>query len=314
MAYKIIDLGALNGNFSRATAINNCGQVVGVTGNPNYPDSPASPAPFIWAQGVMALLALPVPARYGQALALNNSGQVVGSSYNGTADNAVIWTNGVYAHLPLPGDAPAARGISNCGFAVGEGGAPPAGNTQAYSTQNGLVHLQPIPPTPPNVLPTDRYARAYGINNLGQVVGGSDTGNPVRFPKAYAPPVPGIHAVLWDNGNVTDLGALHPGEGSEAYGINDRGQIVGRSGGNAVLWANAAKTDLGPGSAFDINNNGVVIGDTFLWRPAGRVTLASLLPPASGWTNLVGADINDQGYIVGVGVHNGQNRAFLLIP
>ncbi len=314
MAYKIIDLGARNGNFSRAAAINDCGQIVGATGNSAYPDTPASPAPFLWAQGVMTLLSLPAPARYGQALALNKFQQVVGSIYNGTADKAVIWTNGSYAQLPFPGDGPAARGISDCGFVVGEGGAPPAGNTQAYSTQNGLIHLQPIPPTPPNVLPTDRYARAYAINNVGQVVGGSDTGTPIPFPKAYAPPVPGIHAVLWENGMVTDLGPLHPGEGSEAYGINDRGQVVGRSGNRAILWNNSAKTDLGPGAALGINNAGTIIGDSFLWRPNGRVTLASLLPPSSDWSNLTGADINDRGEVVGTGTHNGQTRAFLLVP
>ena len=197
---------------------------------------------------------------------------------------------------------------------VGEGGAPPAGNTQAYSNQNGLIHLIPIQPTPPYVLPSDRYARAYGKNNFGQVVGGSDTGTPIRFPGVFCSSGTGIHAVLWESGQVIDLGTLNPGEGSEAYGVNDKGQIVGRSGNNAILWYKGTKTNLGPGAAFNINNQGVVIGDCFLWNNRNRTELLSLVPPGSDWTNLVAADINDQWAIAGTGTHHGKTRGFLLSP
>jgi hypothetical protein len=48
MLYKIIDLGAQNGDFSQAFAINNESQVTGWTGNPKYPNLAGSPAPFLW--------------------------------------------------------------------------------------------------------------------------------------------------------------------------------------------------------------------------------------------------------------------------
>jgi len=60
-------------------------------------------------------------------------------------------------------------------------------------------------------------SNAYGINNSGQVVGGSNTSG-----GAY-------HAFLYSgSGPMQDLGTLGGG-GSLAFGINDRGQVVGYS-------------------------------------------------------------------------------------
>ncbi len=42
--------------------------------------------------------------------------------------------------------------------------------------------------------------------------------------------------------------------------------------------------------------------------------LNSLIPAGSGWALSVARDINDAGQIVGEGVINGQQRAFLLTP
>src|SRR3989442_10079197 len=80
-------------------------------------------------------------------------------------------------------------------------------------------------------------SEAYGVNDVGQVVGGTSTVS-----------VAG-HAFLWQDGAMTDLGTLG-GIGSAALDINDLGQVVGgsgtASGGNhAVLWQNGAMPDLG---------------------------------------------------------------------
>jgi uncharacterized membrane protein len=77
------------------------------------------------------------------------------------------------------------------------------------------------------------YAVPQGINNRGQIaftsfqpyLGGAGFNRPI----------------LWDKGTVTDLGALAaPGSGlGGAFGINDRGEIVGftiAADGDAALW------------------------------------------------------------------------------
>jgi uncharacterized membrane protein len=84
--------------------------------------------------------------------------------------------------------------------------------------------------------------RAYAINNSGDVVGWVQIGDSSGAPR---------HAVLWRKGGSgrfvpTDLGVLPGFTSSEAYGINEQGQVVGSSSGwdataqatvqHAVLW------------------------------------------------------------------------------
>jgi probable HAF family extracellular repeat protein len=90
-------------------------------------------------------------------------------------------------------------------------------------------------------LPTvagDPDGYALGINDLGQVVGG--TGN------CYGDQ----HAVLWGNGAVMDLPNLGDTSYNEALAINNQSQIVGlvssADGATfyAALWQNGTLTNL----------------------------------------------------------------------
>ncbi len=132
--------------------------------------------------------------------------------------------------------------------------------------------------------------RASDINELGQVVGYGFSGGTSR-------------PFLWEGGTITLLDRL--GASSEAYAINDAGQIVGGSSlidptnsFTAVMWSGGAVINLldtSTSTARHINNRGQIIGSNengpFLWENG----VLSELP---GLTSV--SDINDRGQILAV--------------
>jgi len=86
------------------------------------------------------------------------------------------------------------------------------------------------------------------------------------------------------------LGRCPGGTQSFAYGIDERGRVVG---------ASDAKDS--PLRAF-IYSNGVMLD------------LNELIPANTGWFLTEARGINEHGQIVGYGFINGQKRAFLLTP
>lgn len=85
---------------------------------------------------------------------------------------------------------------------------------------------------------------------------------------------------------MTPLGGLSAGEATEAFAINDRGQIVGTAGSTPVLWNHGSVTDLtaaGPcpgysASPNDINNRGEIVGSGFEVRTVDGITGRFLTP------------------------------------
>src|SRR2546421_5234587 len=68
------------------------------------------------------------------------------------------------------------------------------------------------------------------LNNRGTVVGNSETSTPDPFaPNCLGPKCFVSHGFKWQNGIRTDLGTLPGGSSSDANGINEPGQITGRS-------------------------------------------------------------------------------------
>jgi probable HAF family extracellular repeat protein len=134
------------------------------------------------------------------------------------------------------------------------------------------------------------------------VVGESDTGEGLNRTSTFifhgvATVLP-THAFLW----------------TEGAGMIDLGDLSGRPTiyGGSFSIANA------------INNSGVVVGystlrdgvnHAFRWtRDGGMIDLNTLLPGGSGWVLHEANDINDNGQIVGTGLHDGTERAFRLTP
>ena len=119
------------------------------------------------------------------------------------------------------------------------------------------------------------------INNGGDAVAFAQTPIPLPPNSGFACfSSPNVnHALLWHNGQVTDLGALSPSDQncSNALGINDRGEIAGQSENGitdpllglietrAVVWKGGKIFDLGTfggnhSAAFSINARGQVAG------------------------------------------------------
>ncbi len=92
-------------------------------------------------------------------------------------------------------------------------------------------------------------SNAFGINNLGNVVG--------QFPVGG-----NTDPFLWTpSGGLQDLGSL--GGDSVARAINDNNQVVGQSNGFAFRWTSSTGTvqlDTNPSDARGINNSNVVVG------------------------------------------------------
>lgn len=173
---------------------------------------------------------------------------------------------------------------------------------------------------------------ALGINDAGQVVGWSDT----QFDSGSGDPV--IHAVLWADGAVTNLGS--PGGDyvpSWASAINELGQVAGTwneglfpSTDSWFLWLPSAAyglsvglNDLSPAPGFSIgsvtamNELGQIVGSWSTDTPSlnyGSIWLPSAaygLP--AGWWALTDFhsidDINDSGQIIGTRESAGKMRA-----
>jgi probable HAF family extracellular repeat protein len=192
-----------------------------------------------------------------------------------------------------------------------------------WGPKQGEIHE--LPP-----LPGDSIGAAVGINDKGQVVGGSGV---CGFP-SFAD---SVHAVLWQNGSVTDLGSFGGVMNNGGLAINNRGQVVGLSDladdttAHAFFWENGSMTDLGtlPGDFFSIaqgiNDAGQVVGQScdvnfncraFLWQGGVMTDLNALISPTSSVSRLDGKDINSQGQIVGMAFDqsNGETLGFLATP
>ena len=161
----------------------------------------------------------------------------------------------------------------------------------------------------------DLSSFAYGINNLGQVVGQGET--------AEGP----YRAFIWQDGVMQKLGTLGGGE-SKAVAINDEGVVVGDSataGGavHAFMYRNGKMRDLGTlggtqSLASDINHARQVVGCS---RVAGDArteafifdngTMTAL--PGLGGSDACAHGIDKHGQVVGTSriAGDGEYHAFL---
>ena len=178
-----------------------------------------------------------------------------------------------------------------------------------------------IPSPNLGALKGDNESSGFWLNNLGEVVGCSDTQTLQGYPCTGT--VAGQHAFFWSKSTgMRDLGTLPGGTISGAIGINDSSTVVGYSnlGGQPALnyvafqWsANAGMVSLGTlasgtsSAAFEINSAGMIAGDSFnrsgivdatIWENNKIKNLGTL--PKAVFT--AGLDLNDSGEVVGESV------------
>jgi probable HAF family extracellular repeat protein len=312
------DLGTLGGFStvlnSAATGVNASGEVAlgseTFTTDPNGEDfcgfgTHRQCLAAIWKDGAMT--ALPsLGGNNSQAYWINNRGQVAGFAENTNREHpkgycvmpfqrldfeAVIWEpNGETRELPpVPGDTVAfAWDINDHGQAVGASGScsnvsvppsPPAGPTAPHAV---LWESDGSPRDLGNLDGTMTNNIASGINNRGEVVGGSQLadGN--------------IHPFLWTRETgMQDLGTF-PGSIATiipcCHTINDRGEVAGFS--------------------IDANFN----TRAFVWKDKVFMDLNRLIPRHSPWYLQAAESINDAGQIAGYGTIHGETHAFLATP
>jgi hypothetical protein len=316
--YRVVELRSLTGDtYTYAACISRNGNYIG-----GY--SSGSGARAVSWTSVGAPTALPPGFTGSEAAGVSNSASFAGTTADGTggrrmvrSSTASIWS---FSYLTAPpgagspvcgGESPNARYISGY-FLNGSG-------PSTMVRYDGTI-LQVLPP-PPSVR----------TNYLHKV---SDTGVAVGY---YADTSSFFRGFSWNGTAYRLLQGIAGFPHSQAIGINNAGIMAGcvwdaSNKKRGALWqptgATTPFTTVNPLAGdtslqlFAINGQSLAVGYSggATTRPiVSAGTLAydlttRLDSTGAGWTLYQANDISDNGLIVGLGTHFGQNRAFLLIP
>lgn len=278
-AGKSTDLGSLKGgDYTDAMSVNDGGVVVGCSGDSS---SSVGVHAFVWRNGTMTKL--PDLGGASNALVINDKGEIAGYALTSSGKvHAVTWQNGRISELPglggsnedvvamnasgqIAGYATTASGSQEAVLWTGNGKATDLGQGEVIAlTDSGKALVEITPTSAPSyfyvydhgkktLLPANAYPQT--LNDEGQVVG--------VYIKSGSKTQDGF---VWQDGKLTDLGAW------QAWGINDRGQIVAFQYDNGVY--ESAVLDHGSTVALEtadgkptvvatrISNSGYVTGST----------------------------------------------------
>jgi probable HAF family extracellular repeat protein len=306
--YTVADAGPVDtagGGYQAVSAPNDAGQLVapvlglgcGDGGNVNgcYSESP-----YIFTPG----LAPRVVQQQGTLQAINNHGDVIGFGPDGIS--FIIQGDQKTLVGDLGGAHSQAEGINDAGQVCGSSAvSSPSGPFHAFVWQAGRT-------TDLGGLPGFSDAEAFGINNKGGIVGDCSVAGVIRAAYWHDGRVDDLGALA---PNSEALAINDAGTAAGWAGYSD--------GVHAVVWANGTLSNLGPGIALGIKDTGAVVGSApshtlgyraILWSGAQAIDLNTQIAPTSGWVLQSASGINTKGQIAGAGLHNGVERAFLLTP
>ena len=333
--YSISTLSGL-GLSARGDAINDSGQVVGVTDSWHVP--------FVAVQGRARLLPLPVGVRLAEAVGIDGLGGIVLEA-SGFLDRyrAYLWRDGAFLPIALSEPSPTlAKSSDNSGEVTG-GSVVAPGILHAFLWKAGAA--------------SDLGASMPQVQSMGWGVRGrtvvGEFGPNIDLVGA------GGHAAAWvvaENGQqFNDLGehcgfansrAVAVNAGSEIVGIASNEAISGKyaSGVHALLWQGIVAKDLGilpPADAYArhiriaeataISDSGVIVGDAlvkrglthaFVWKQGVMQDLNGLILASRGIVLTQAVSINSSGQILcngtwSSGKNDGepaQSAVFVLTP
>ncbi len=323
----ITDLGLLPGGFfSFGSAINNQPIVVGLAD-----DTSAAYQRPLWDANTGAIVGFAEnldPASTAVPEHLNDGGEMAGTERirTGSLYYGVYWNAAGQAFElpPLAGTDPdygrvhvKGHGINHPGQIVGGAKDGTAAHAMhAVRWQNKDTAPEDLGFLGPGT-PLD-YSEAFGVNDLGHVVGTTQLG-------------PGMRGFLWREGQMIDLGALSGQVVSEANAISNTGFIAGKCNLYPVIWqydiadpnSTPAIHQLPIPSGFfsatptAVNDSGAVAGyagspnidaHAILWRGGTAIDLGAF----QGGRYSVAKGINNLGQIIGEGIA-GDNQVHALM-
>ena len=352
--YKVRILSSNGGTVSRGNSVNEAGLVAGYSNLSNGARHATA-----WYQGLRTDLGtLGGPNSSVAWPVKNTNGVIAGIAQTSTPEpverwscatflqgstgftcRGVVWEWGAIRALPLLGGRNSfATGANDRGLVVGwsendvtdsDCDAPQVFEFKPVVWGPGANDVRALP-----LIGQDSSGAATAINDRGQIVGISGECDQAEGRHTAK------HAVLWENGTVTDIGEELPAAWwNTPMAINERGEVAGFYGDPADEQGNilhAFYWKKGPGVRFipklpgdtvntasGINRKGQVVGSScgaqgcraFLWRNGSLKNLNDLREPGSTMHTLINAqDINDDGVITGRAMTAGGLAAFVAIP
>jgi hypothetical protein len=254
---------------------------------------------------------------------VNDSDTVVGALYSpiGEFTQPVEWSS--TGQMKFIGSEGLATAVNDSGVVVGYSSTATDGFSGAMEWLDSSGHQVNLGTLPGAAVPD---AAAIDINNAGEIVGFAYDSHDMQ------------QAVIFSGGSAQPLAELAGSTGDGAAAVSQSGgYIVGDArtpdGSTEAVQFSPGPTAVNLGSlpgesqtqALAVNSSGMAVGASgpvedgpgqvaVLFDGGNVIDLNSLLPANSGWTLEQADGINDNGQIVGWGVHDGNVRAFEMTP